>query len=266
MKPVWIVDDDDRSAGCWRRRWRGKTSRHQEFLHRARRDRRARARDAAGAGLRHPHAGRLRPRAAAAGQGAPPGPAGHHHDRLLRPGLGRRGLPGRRLRIPAQALRRRQGRRADPPRARREPARDAGRVRSGRDPGDPRPGAGDAGGVPRHRPPVAVERDGADHRRIGHRQGAGGARAAPAQPARGPAVHRHQHGGDPEGLAGVASCSATSAAPSPARRPRAAAASSRPRAARCSSTRSATCRSTCRRGCCACCRTATSTASAATSR
>ena len=49
-------------------------------------------------------------------------------------------------------------------------------------------------------------------------------------------------------------CSATSAAPSPARRRRGAAASSRPTAARCSSTRSATCRSTCRRACCACCR------------
>jgi DNA-binding NtrC family response regulator len=59
-------------------------------------------------------------------------------------------------------------------------------------------------------------------------------------------------------------CSATSAAPSPARRPCAAAASSRPTAARCSSTKSATCPSTCRRACCACCRTATSTASAGT--
>ena len=37
-------------------------------------------------------------------------------------------------------------------------------------------------------------------------------------------------------------------------------------AARCSSTRSATCRSNCRRGCCACCPTAFTTASAATSR
>ena len=51
-----------------------------------------------------------------------------------------------------------------------------------------------------------------------------------------------------------ASSSATSAAPSPAHRPRAAAASSRPTAARCSWTRSATCRSTCRPGCCACLR------------
>jgi hypothetical protein len=63
-----------------------------------------------------------------------------------------------------------------------------------------------------------------------------------------------------------ANSSATSAAPSPARRPRAAAASSRPTAARCSWTRSATCPSTCRRGCCACWPTASSTAWAATSR
>jgi ActR/RegA family two-component response regulator len=47
-------------------------------------------------------------------------------------------------------------------------------------------------------------------------------------------------------------CSATSVAPSPARRPRGAAASSRPMAARCSWTKSATCRSTCRPACCGC--------------
>ena len=67
-------------------------------------------------------------------------------------------------------------------------------------------------------------------------------------------VRRDQHRGDPEGPARVASCSATSAARSPARRRCGAAASSRPTAARCSSTRSATCRSTCRRACCACSR------------
>jgi len=62
------------------------------------------------------------------------------------------------------------------------------------------------------------------------------------------------------------SCSATSAARSPARSSSGAGASSRPRAARCSWTRSATCRPSCRRGCCACSPTARSTASAATSR
>ena len=48
-----------------------------------------------------------------------PGLAGHHHDRLLRPRQRGQRLPGRRLRIPAQALRRAQGGRADPPRASR---------------------------------------------------------------------------------------------------------------------------------------------------
>jgi two-component system nitrogen regulation response regulator GlnG len=38
---------------------------------------------------------------------------------------------------------------------------------------DSRPGAGDAGGVPRHRAAVAEPGDGADHRRERHRQGAG---------------------------------------------------------------------------------------------
>ena len=59
------------------------------------------------------------------------------------------------------------------------PARTAARAAARRgDPGDVRPGAGDAAGVPRHRPPVALQRDGADHRRIRHRQGTGRARAA----------------------------------------------------------------------------------------
>jgi two-component system nitrogen regulation response regulator GlnG len=52
------------------------------------------------------------------------------------------------------------------------------------DPRDAGPGAGDAGRVPRHRPPQPEQRHGADHRRERHRQGAGGARAAPPQPAR----------------------------------------------------------------------------------
>ena len=58
---------------------------------------------------------------------------------------------------------------------------------AGADAGDSgvvRQGAGDAAGVPRHRPPVALERGGAHHRRVRHRQGAGRARAARAQPAR----------------------------------------------------------------------------------
>ena len=79
-------------------------------------------------------------------------------------------------------------------------------------------------------------------------------RAAQAQPARERARSSRSTPRRSRRTCSSPSCSATSAAPSPARRPRGAAASSRPTAARCSSTRSATCRSTCRRGCCACCR------------
>jgi CheY-like chemotaxis protein len=125
--------------------------------------------------------------------------AGHHHDRLFRSRKRRRRLSGRRLRVPAQALRRRSGGRTDPraidesctkavPRgevgwcrkssARRRPCRKSS--------------------APSAVWPVAC--DGADHRRIRFRQGTGGARPAPAQPARRQAVHRHQHGGDPKDL------------------------------------------------------------------
>jgi two-component system, NtrC family, nitrogen regulation response regulator GlnG len=64
---------------------------------------------------------------------------------------------------------------------------------AGADPRAARAGAGDAGGVSRDRTPVALVDDRADHRRERHRQGAGRARAAPAQPARAEAVHRAQH-------------------------------------------------------------------------
>ena len=50
----------------------------------------------------------------------------------------------------------------------------------------------DAEGVQRHRAGRADDRLGADHRRVGHRQGAGGADAAPAQPAHPVAVRRDQ--------------------------------------------------------------------------
>ena len=132
--------------------------------------------------------------------------------------------------------------------------------------GNPRPGARRCRKCSAPSAACRSRSDGADHGRVGHRQGTRRPRPAPAQPARRQAVHRAEHGGDPEGPAGVR-----------ALRPRArrvhrraddsgAGASSRPKAARCSSTRSATCRPSCRRACCACCRTATSTASAATSR
>ena len=50
-------------------------------------------------------------------------PAGHHHDGVLRPRQRRQRVPGRRLRLPAQAVRRAEGGRPDPPRRRGEPAR-----------------------------------------------------------------------------------------------------------------------------------------------
>ena len=49
--------------------------------------------------------------------------AGHHHDRLLRPRQRRQRVPGRRLRLPAEAVRRAEGGRPDPPCTRGEPAR-----------------------------------------------------------------------------------------------------------------------------------------------
>ena len=56
-----------------------------------------------------------------------------------------------------------------------------------------RRGAGDAGGIPRYRPAVGIESERAAQRRVRHRQGTGGARAAQPQPARRQIVHRHQY-------------------------------------------------------------------------
>ena len=188
---------------------------------------------------------------------------GHHHDRVLGSRQRGRGVPGRRVRIPAEAVRRRSCGRADPPRGAEMPGDDGAAERRRRGAGDARPGAGDAGSVSRDRPPVAVECDGADHRRIGHRQGARRARAASAQSARRGAVRRDQHRGDPEGPARVRAVRPRARRVHRRAERCAAAASSRPKAARCSSTRSATCRPTCRCACCACSPTASTTASAA---
>ena len=103
-----------------------------------------------------------------------------------------------------------------------------------------RPGAGDAGSVPRDRPPVALEPVGARDRRVRHGQGTGRARAAPAQPARGGAVHRAQHVRDRLGAARVGTVRPRARRVHRRRQPCAAAASSRRTAARCFSTRSAT--------------------------
>ena len=195
------------SASCWKRRLLREDLPTRSFtnprevlqaLESGRRRRRP-----ADPGERHPHAWRLRPGPADQGQGEASGPAGHHHDRLLRPGQRGLGLPGRRLRIPAQALRPAQGDRADPPRGRGKPARGGGRGTHGGGARNAGPGAGDAGRVPRHRPPVAKQRDGDDHRRVGLGQGAGGARAAQAFAARQRALRGDQHRRHTEGPAGV---------------------------------------------------------------
>ena len=131
---------------------------------------------------------------------------------------------------------------------------------------DPRPGAGDAGRLSRDRAAAArasspssspASRDRA--RSSSPTRCTSTARARAARSSRSTPPRSRRTCSSP-------SCSATSAAPSPARRRRGAAASSRPTAARSSSTRSATCRSTCRRGCCASSPTASSIASAATTR
>ena len=80
------------------------------------------------------------------------------------------------------------------------------------------------------------------------------------------AVHQDQLRGDPQDADGVASCSATRRARSPARPRASRAGSSSPTAARCSSTRSARSRSRCRSSCCARSRRASSSASAASRR
>jgi two-component system nitrogen regulation response regulator GlnG len=86
-----------------------------------------------------------------------------------------------------------------------------------------------------------VPRHGADQRRIRHRQGTGRARPAPPQPAQGRALHRHQHRRDPARPARIRTLRPRKGRLH-RRRPCVAAASNRPRAARCSSTKSATCR------------------------
>ena len=80
----------------------------------------------------------------------------------------------------------------------------------------------------------------------GHRQGGGGARAAPLQPPRGAARSWASRPPPFPSPCSSPSCSATRRARSPTPRSAASASSSWPTAARCSSTRSATCRPSCR--------------------
>ena len=88
---------------------------------------------------------------------------------------------------------------------------------------------------------------------IRHRQGTGCPRAPRLRQAPQRSVRRRQHGRDPARPDRDPNCSAMSAARSPAPIPARRAGLNRPKAARCSSTKSATCRWKRRRGCCGCC-------------
>ena len=97
-----------------------------------------------------------------------------------------------------------------------------------------------------------VQRGGADHRRVGHGQGTGRACVARAQPATGKSLRGAEHLGDPRRAARVGTVrSRRDRSPVPTTQRRGG--SIRPTAARCSSTRSATCRRRCERACCAYC-------------
>ena len=203
MKPVWIIDDDRSIRWVFEKALTRENIAFKVFASVARSPAGAVGIHAAGGGQRHPHARRFRPRIAAKAEGEIPHPASHHHDRIFGPRKRGGRIPGRCVRIPAQTFRRGPGSRPDPPRDGGEPA-SGRRCRSGAGiTRNTRPGAVHAGSIPRHRATHAVARDRPDQWRIRHRQGTGGARAAPAQPARTKAIHRHQHGGNPEGSARI---------------------------------------------------------------
>ena len=196
------------------------------------------------------------------------GSADHHHERAEHVHDRDPRLRARRLRISAEAVRPEGTDRDRRPRAvgAEGEGAAAGQDRGLRIDSAGRPLAGDAGNLPRAGAADADRPHGDDLRRVRHRQGTGGARAARLRQAAHRPVRRHQHGGDPARPDRVANCSATRRAPSPAPIRAAPAASSRPKAARCSSTKSATCRWRRRRGCCACCSRANTPRSAAARR
>ena len=216
---------------------------------------------------RRRHAGRKRLRTAAADQEAASRPADHRHERAEHVHDGDQGVRARRLRISAQALRSQGTRRHR--RARDERAAPAGgqppRRTSSKHAAD-RALAGDAGDLPLARPADADRPHRDDHGRVGHRQGARGARAARLRQAQDRARSSPSTWPPSRATSSRANCSATRRAPSPAPTRARPGASSRPRAARCSSTRSATCRWRRRRGCCACCSRASIRPSAAARR
>ena len=140
MKPVWIIDDDRSIRWVFEKALAREGIAFKTFAARAgRADARSRAtrrrcwcRD-----IRMPGDSGLELLQNVKEQH--PAAAGDHHDRVLRPRQRGGGVPGRRVRVPAEAVRRRPRGRADPPRARREPAR--GRAPRRRRPPRPRSSA-----------------------------------------------------------------------------------------------------------------------------
>ena len=226
----------------------------------------------AGAGARARGALRRDPlRRAHAADGRPdvppplPGRARHgaaaHDERARRRGRGHRGDAGGRLRLPAQAVQARRGA-ADPPQgrgARAPPARGGVAARL----------AGRGGGAGPHdrREPLAARaararragggarHHGAHHGRERHGQGGDRARHPSHEPAQRRTRSPRSTARRSRSSCSSPSCSATCAARSPVRPATAPASSSRATAARCCSTRSATCRTGCRPSSCACSRT-----------
>ena len=144
---------------------------------------------------RHPHAADERRRRAARSQAHRPRDRQHRHDRVCLDRHGGRGAAARRRRLRPQVAERRQraaaarpqGARAQAPAA-RERAAQAGAADVAQVLEHHRPQRPDAGGVPADRDDCADQQHRADHRRVGHRQGAGRPRHPLQLAAQGPAV------------------------------------------------------------------------------
>ncbi len=115
-KPIWIVDDDRSIRWVLEKALAREGIPFKTFASAYEVLQALAVVAAAGAGVRHPHAGRVGLDAAEQGQGALAAPAGDRDDRVLRSGQRRRGVPGRRVRISAEAVRRRSRARVDPSR------------------------------------------------------------------------------------------------------------------------------------------------------
>ena len=215
-------------------------------------------------------AGRERAGPDPAHQAHPPGPARGGHERADHADDSGEGGAARRLRVPAEAVRPEGAAGRRRPRAGGAPARVRGAAaraaRCGGAPAADRAQRRDAGDLPQHRPPDDDRPDGDGQWRVRHRQGAGGPRPARLRAPPHRAVRRHQHGRHPARADRERAVRARARQPSPARSTAPRAGSSRPPAARCSWTRSATCRRRRRPGCCACCRRGSSPPSAGGSR